>query len=161
MACNICRVGDGLHELPFLRRCSPFQSGIKPPAGVDKTRTCADGRFRIDLGIVLRRPEINASACCKPPVTTDGVRKMPAHPWYLLPNPQTRPLSGAPDFSSRDMLLKGTVVALIALAPSLTVFAVSWIILDDLLYAAAIGAAVHLVSMVVSFKISKRIFGRS
>ena len=65
-----------------------------------------------------------------------------------------------PDFTATQMLLKGVMVALLALAPSLSVFAIAWGILDDLLLASAIGAVTHLASMVFAYKISKKLFAR-
>ena len=61
-------------------------------------------------------------------------------------------------FSSKDIFLKGSIIALIVTIPSLTAFGVSWKLLDDLIQAAIIGGVVHFISMIFSFKISKKLF---
>ena len=61
-------------------------------------------------------------------------------------------------FSSKDIFLKGSIIALIVTIPSLSAFAISWKILDDLIQAAIIGGVIHFISMIFSFKISKKLF---
>ena len=61
-------------------------------------------------------------------------------------------------FSSKDIFLKGSIIALIVTIPSLTAFGISWKLLDDLIQAAIIGGVVHFISMIFSFKISKKLF---
>ena len=61
-------------------------------------------------------------------------------------------------FSSKDIFLKGSIIALIVTIPSLTAFGISWQLLDDLIQAAIIGGVVHFISMIFSFKISKKLF---
>lgn len=60
--------------------------------------------------------------------------------------------------SSKEMFLKGTIIAAIITIPSLTVFFVAWHVLDDLITAAIIGVIIHFVSMGFSLKLSKKIF---
>ena len=59
--------------------------------------------------------------------------------------------------SKRDILLKGTIIALILTIPSLIGFAISWMITDDLLVSAVIGGLIHFVAMGFSLKISKKL----
>jgi len=59
---------------------------------------------------------------------------------------------------SSDPLLKGLIVALMILIPSLTAFGISWHFLDDIIQASIIGVVVHLISMGISAKISKKLF---
>lgn len=65
--------------------------------------------------------------------------------------------SGAP-FSSKDMVLKGTAVAAIVAAPSLTAFGASWILLGDFVIASVVGIAVHLAGMAFAGRIYRRLF---
>ena len=58
----------------------------------------------------------------------------------------------------KEIILKGTIIAIIVVIPSLTIFFLVWVILDDLLYAAIIGGVVHFVAMGFSLKISKKFF---
>jgi hypothetical protein len=58
----------------------------------------------------------------------------------------------------KEIILKGTIIAIIVIIPSLSAFFLSWVILDDLLYAAIIGGVVHFISMGFSLKISKKFF---
>ncbi|MEK6821822.1 MAG: hypothetical protein AABX92_01240 [Thermoproteota archaeon] len=56
----------------------------------------------------------------------------------------------------RDIILKGTIIAVIVTIPSIVSFMVIWMILDDLIQAAIIGAVVHFIAMGFSLKISKK-----
>jgi hypothetical protein len=56
----------------------------------------------------------------------------------------------------RDIILKGTIIAVIVTIPSIVSFMVAWMILDDLIQAAIIGAVVHFIAMGFSLKISKK-----
>ena len=56
----------------------------------------------------------------------------------------------------RDIVLKGSIIAVIVTVPSIVSFMVVWMILDDLIQAAIIGAAVHFIAMGFSLKISKK-----
>ena len=57
----------------------------------------------------------------------------------------------------KDIVLKGSIIAVIVTVPSITSFVISWIILDDLIQAAIIGAVIHFVAMGFSLKISKKL----
>jgi len=53
--------------------------------------------------------------------------------------------------------LKGTIIAIIITVPSVIAFVISWMILEDLVSAAILGAVVHFIAMGFSLKISKKI----
>ena len=57
-----------------------------------------------------------------------------------------------------EIILKGTIIALFVIIPSLSAFFLAWIILDDLLQAIIIGGIVHFIAMGFSLKISKKFF---
>ena len=57
----------------------------------------------------------------------------------------------------RDIVLKGSIIAVIVTVPSIMSFVISWMILDDLIQAAIIGAVIHFVAMGFSLKISKKL----
>ncbi|MDH3313117.1 MAG: hypothetical protein OEM28_08225 [Nitrosopumilus sp.] len=59
--------------------------------------------------------------------------------------------------SIRDIVLKGTIIALIVTIPSLSTFVLVWIVLDDLLLGVILGAFVHFITMGFSLKISKKL----
>ncbi|HUU48817.1 MAG TPA: hypothetical protein VMW55_08555 [Nitrosopumilaceae archaeon] len=58
--------------------------------------------------------------------------------------------------TTKEIILKGTIIAIIVIIPSLSAFFLSWMILDDLLQAAIIGGIVHFIAMGFSLKISKK-----
>jgi hypothetical protein len=57
----------------------------------------------------------------------------------------------------KDIVLKGSIIAVIVTVPSIVSFMISWIILDDLIQAAIIGAVIHFAAMGFSLKISKKL----
>ncbi len=57
----------------------------------------------------------------------------------------------------KDIILKGSIIAVIVTVPSITTFAVSWLILDNLIQAAIIGGVIHFIAMGFSLKISKKL----
>ena len=56
----------------------------------------------------------------------------------------------------KDIILKGSIIAVIVTIPSIVSFMVIWMILDDLIQAAIIGVVVHFIAMGFSLKISKK-----
>jgi hypothetical protein len=62
--------------------------------------------------------------------------------------------------TSKEIILKGTAIALFVIIPSLSAFFLSWKILDELLQAAIIGGIVHFIAMGFSLKISKKFFAK-
>lgn len=56
-----------------------------------------------------------------------------------------------------DIVLKGSIIAGIVTIPSIMSFLIAWVILDDLIQAAIIGAVIHFVAMGFSLKISKKL----
>ncbi|HSA76629.1 MAG TPA: hypothetical protein VLE02_03705 [Nitrosarchaeum sp.] len=57
----------------------------------------------------------------------------------------------------KEIILKGSIIAVIVTVPSLTAFAISWFVLDNLMHAAIIGGVIHFVAMGFSLKISKKL----
>jgi hypothetical protein len=55
----------------------------------------------------------------------------------------------------KDIILKGSIIAAIVTIPSIISFIISWMILDNLIQAAIIGAIIHFIAMGFSLKISK------
>jgi len=60
-----------------------------------------------------------------------------------------------------EIILKGTIIALFVIIPSLSAFFLAWIILDDLLQAIIIGGIVHFIAMGFSWKISKKFLNKN
>ncbi|PJC51227.1 MAG: hypothetical protein CO032_00780 [Nitrosopumilales archaeon CG_4_9_14_0_2_um_filter_34_16] len=56
-----------------------------------------------------------------------------------------------------DIVLRGTVIATIIAIPSIIAFIITWIILDNLIYAAILGAIIHFIAMGFSLKIAKKL----
>jgi len=63
--------------------------------------------------------------------------------------------------TTKEIILKGTLIAIFVIIPSLSVFFLAWIILDDLLQAAIIGGIVHFIAMGFSLKISRKFFAKN
>ena len=63
----------------------------------------------------------------------------------------------SPKLTKRQIALRGTIIALVVTVPSLVIFGVVWVLIDDLIVAAVIGAIVHFIAMGFSLKISKRL----
>jgi hypothetical protein len=57
----------------------------------------------------------------------------------------------------KDIVLKGSIIAVIVTVPSIVSFMVFWMILDNLIQAAIIGAVIHFIAMGFSLKISKKL----
>ena len=58
--------------------------------------------------------------------------------------------------SIRQIALRGTIIAIIVTIPSIITFIFIWIIFDNFIYAAILGAVVHFIAMGFSLKISKK-----
>ena len=56
----------------------------------------------------------------------------------------------------REIILRGTFIAIIITIPSLIAFVLTWVFLDDLIYGFIFGALVYFIAMVASLKISKK-----
>jgi len=61
-----------------------------------------------------------------------------------------------PSLSTKDVVIKGSVIASIVTIPSLTAFFVIWSISDNVYTSAIVGAIIHFIAMGFSFKISKK-----
>jgi len=66
----------------------------------------------------------------------------------------------ADKLTTTGIILKGTIIALFVIIPSLSTFLLMWYILDDLLQAIIIGGIVHFMAMGFSWKISKKFFSK-
>ena len=56
-----------------------------------------------------------------------------------------------------EIILKGTIMGAIVTIPSIIVFLITWVVLDNLITAIIVGAIVHFITMGFSLKISKKI----
>ena len=56
-----------------------------------------------------------------------------------------------------EIILKVTIIGAIVTIPSIIVFLITWIVLDNLITAIIVGAIVHFIAMGFSLKISKKI----
>jgi hypothetical protein len=56
----------------------------------------------------------------------------------------------------REIVLRGSIIATIITIPSIIAFVLTWILLDDLIYAFILGAMVYFFAMIISLKISKK-----
>ena len=61
----------------------------------------------------------------------------------------------------KDIVLKGSIIAVIVTVPSIVSFMVFWMILDNLIQAVIIGAVIHFIAMGFSLKISKKLSVKS
>jgi len=61
------------------------------------------------------------------------------------------------NLTMKDIILKGSIVGLIVTIPSIVSFLLVWLILDNLLQAAIIGAVIHFIAMGFSLKITKKL----
>jgi len=59
-----------------------------------------------------------------------------------------------------EIALRGTLIAIIITVPSVLTFLISWTVLDNLIYAAILGAIIHFIAMGFSLKISKTILAK-
>ncbi|MEK0321336.1 MAG: hypothetical protein QQN58_01725 [Nitrosopumilus sp.] len=57
----------------------------------------------------------------------------------------------------REIVLKGTIIAIIITIPSLVAFVLTWVFLDDVILGAFSGMVVNLIALVFSWKISKKL----
>jgi len=56
----------------------------------------------------------------------------------------------------KEIILKGTIISIFVIIPSLSTFFLFWWILDDPLQATIIGGIVHFIAMGFSLKISRK-----
>jgi len=62
----------------------------------------------------------------------------------------------SPKLTMREIVLRGSIIAIITTIPSIIAFLLTWIFLDDLVYGVIFGAMVYFIAMIVSLKISKK-----
>ena len=58
--------------------------------------------------------------------------------------------------TKREIMIRGTIIAIIITVPSLIAFLLIWVIFDDLILGAIISAVIHFIAMGFSLKISKK-----
>lgn len=63
--------------------------------------------------------------------------------------------------TTRDLAVRGTVLAVIITVPSLAAFFAAWVILDDLIPAAVAGGITHFAAMGFSLKVSRRLLTKN
>ena len=61
------------------------------------------------------------------------------------------------NLTMKDIVFKGSIIGLIVTIPSIVSFLLVWLILDNLLQAAIIGAVIHFIAMGFSLKITKKL----
>ena len=59
--------------------------------------------------------------------------------------------------TKKEIILRGSIIALITTIPSLVIFLLVWFFLDDVMVGAISGAIAHFVAMGFSLKISKKL----
>jgi len=59
--------------------------------------------------------------------------------------------------TKKEIILRGSIIALITTIPSLVIFVLVWFFLDDVMVGAISGAIAHFVAMGFSMKISKKL----
>jgi hypothetical protein len=59
--------------------------------------------------------------------------------------------------SISEIILKGTIIAVIISVPSLVAFILVWVIFDDMVFGAILGVVIHFIAMGFSLKISKKL----
>jgi len=59
--------------------------------------------------------------------------------------------------TTSEIVLRGTIIAVIITVPSIITFFISWIILENLISAVILGGVVHFIAMGFSLKISKNV----
>jgi len=57
----------------------------------------------------------------------------------------------------REIVIKGTIIAIIVTIPSLAAFVLTWVFLDDFILGAFSGLVVHLIALIFAWKISKKL----
>ncbi len=58
--------------------------------------------------------------------------------------------------TKKEIIIRGSILALITTVPSLAVFVLVWFFLDDVMVGAISGAIIHFIAMGFSLKISKK-----
>lgn len=59
--------------------------------------------------------------------------------------------------SSKDILVRGSIMGAIITIPTISVFFGLWAITGDMIMPAAVGAAVHIAAMIVALKFANKI----
>ena len=81
--------------------------------------------------------------------------------WFLLSKTMVNLLSDgkqADKLTIKEIILKGTIISIFVIIPSLSIFFLFWWILDALIQALIIGGIVHFIAIGFSLKISRKFF---
>jgi len=79
--------------------------------------------------------------------------------WFLLSKAMVDLMSDGKQVDKltiKEIILKGTIISIFVIIPSLSTFFLFWWILDDILQATIIGGIVHFIAMGFSLKISRK-----
>jgi hypothetical protein len=90
-------------------------------------------------------------------------QKLTKYLWFLLSKTMVDLLSDgkqADKLTIKEIILKGTIISIFVIIPSLSTFFLFWWILDDLIQATIIGGIVHFIAMGFSLKISRKFFAK-
>ena len=61
------------------------------------------------------------------------------------------------NLTKKEIILRGTIIAIIISVPSLVAFVLVWIFFDNMILGAILGAVIHFIAMGFSLKISKKL----
>lgn len=98
-----------------------------------------------------------------PTVTNDGTAKYKAYLIFITIYPfqfQLTDKKTPAGLTTRQMLKNGSIIGLIVAVPSLVVFGAMYYFTGDLFAGAIGGAIVHVIAMIFSLKISRRLVKR-
>jgi hypothetical protein len=59
--------------------------------------------------------------------------------------------------TKQEIILKGTIISMITVIPSLMTFTIVWIFFNDVILGVILGALIHFIAMIFSLKISKKL----
>ncbi|MBI1663478.1 MAG: hypothetical protein IS860_08325 [Nitrosopumilus sp.] len=63
----------------------------------------------------------------------------------------------SPKLTKREIMIKGSIMAVITTVPSLITFVLVWFFLDDVMIGAIAGGIVHFIAMGFSLKIARKL----
>ena len=59
--------------------------------------------------------------------------------------------------TKQEIILKGTIISMITVIPSLMTFTIVWIFFNDVILGVILGALIHFIAMIFSLKISRKL----
>lgn len=60
--------------------------------------------------------------------------------------------------STRDIFVRGSILGTIITVPSVSTFLILWYLTEEMVMPAIVAAAVHFATMILAYKLAKRIF---